>query len=114
MLLVLPLRLSPRLSGCGSGATPGATFLPTLFPPSLRNRTPYHPAPPPQWHQWLHKAREEPPTDEDIQRGIHQRELYRQRIAEIEREEAQRSFQARSGGGRAAGGFTQQLPGDKE
>ena len=68
----------------------------------------------PQWHQWLHKARDEPPTEEDIQRGIHQRELYRQRIAEIEREEAQRSFQARSGGGRAGGGFTQQLPGGKE
>ncbi|PRW57224.1 mitochondrial isoform X1 [Chlorella sorokiniana] len=70
---------------------------------------------PAEWHQWLHKAREEPPTEEDIQRGIHQRELYRQRIAEIEREEAARSFQAHSGGGRAGGGgFTQQLPGDKE
>ncbi len=72
------------------------------------------PLSPPQWHQWLHKARDEAPTAEDIQRGIHQRELYKQRIAEIEREEAQRSFQARSGGGRAGGGFTQQLPGGKE
>lgn len=59
--------------------------------------------------QWLHRSRPDPPTPEDIQRGIHQRELYRQRIAEIEAEDAKRRFQAQTSGGRRAGGPQQQL-----
>lgn len=101
---MLPLLLPFPLGRCWA----------SFIPPALTLHRPVAPSLWPQWHQWLHKAREEPPTEEDIQRGIHQRELYRQRIAEIEREEAQRSFQARSGGGRAGGGFTQQLPGEKD
>lgn len=51
------------------------------------------------------------PALQDIRRGIHQRELYKQRIAEIEAEDARRRFQESTGGGRGSGGFTHQLPG---
>ena len=65
---------------------------------------------PAEWHQWLHKARAEPPTEEDIRRGQHQRELFKQRVAAIEAEEARRRFQEQAGGG-AGPGPVQQLPG---
>lgn len=73
----------------------------------------HHPrsALPAEWHQWLHKARAEPPTPDDIQRGIHQRELYRQRVAEIEAAEAAAKFQQQTRGRAGGGGFQQQLPG---
>ena len=68
---------------------------------------------PAEWHQWLHKARGAPPTAEDIQRGMHQRELFRQRVAQLEAEDERRRFQEQTGGAsRGAGGFVQQLTGD--
>ena len=67
---------------------------------------------PAEWHQWLHKARAEPPTAEDSQRGMHQRELFRQRVAQLEAEDERRRFQEQTGGAsRGAGGFLQQLTG---
>lgn len=68
---------------------------------------------PAEWHQWLHRARAEPPTPEDIARGQHQRELFRQRVAALEAADAARRFQeATAGGGSASrGGPAQQLPG---
>ena len=67
---------------------------------------------PAEWHQWLHRARAEPPTEDDIQRGMHQRELFRQRVAQLEAEDAARRFQEQTSGGRSGGaGFVQQLPG---
>ena len=67
---------------------------------------------PAEWHQWLHKARAEAPTAEDIQRGMHQRELFRQRVAQLEAEDERRRFQEQTGGAsRGAGGFVQQLTG---
>lgn len=64
---------------------------------------------PAEWHQYLHKSRAEPPTEEDIKRGQHQRELFRQRVAAIEAEEAARRFQQQTGSS-SAGEFVQQLP----
>lgn len=82
--------------------------MPPLATPAARRVLPA------EWHQWLHRARPQPPTPEDIQRGIHQRELYRQRVAAIEAEDAKRAFQQRTGGGGAGGGFVQQLPGEEK
>lgn len=41
---------------------------------------------PPEWSQWLRKTRKEPPSDEDIAAGMHQRELQRQRALAAEME----------------------------
>ncbi|KAL4452305.1 hypothetical protein ABPG75_007967 [Micractinium tetrahymenae] len=69
---------------------------------------------PAEWHQWLHRARAEPPTPEDIARGQHQRELFRRRVAALEAEDAARRFQEATAGGSGSGGRggpAQQLPG---
>lgn len=65
---------------------------------------------PAEWHQYLHRARPEPPSQDDIRRGQHQRELFRQRVAALEAEDAARRFQEQTGGGGGDGGFVQQLP----
>ncbi|PSC72342.1 NADH:ubiquinone oxidoreductase family isoform B [Micractinium conductrix] len=63
---------------------------------------------PAEWHQWLHRARTDPPTEEDIRRGQHQRELFKKRVAAIEAEDAARRFQEATGGG-GGGGVRHQL-----
>ncbi|KAI3438169.1 hypothetical protein D9Q98_000606 [Chlorella vulgaris] len=65
---------------------------------------------PAEWHQYLHRSRATPPTAEDIARGQHQRVLFKQRVAEVEAEEARRRFQEQAAGGKAGGpGVMQQL-----
>ena len=63
---------------------------------------------PAEWHQWLHRARATPPTAEEMVRGQHQRELFRQRVAELDAEDARRRFREHTscggGGGRGGGG----------
>lgn len=82
-----------------------------FFKPSVRGE--YDPlAVPPEWSQWLHKTREEAPSAEDIARGVAHREAFRQRVAELEAEDAKRRFQERTAGGSGApdmGAFVQQL-----
>jgi len=82
---------------------------------------------PPAWRQWLHGARDHPPTAEELRRIAEHRETVRARAAALQREEEQRRMRSRgSAAGEAGGpdvdaflrqisksGQGQKVPGDK-
>ncbi|GAB4818978.1 hypothetical protein N2152v2_006024 [Parachlorella kessleri] len=66
----------------------------------------------PEWSQWLRRTRGEVPTDADIARGVAQRELFRQRVAELDAEDTRHRLQERAAGAAGApdmGSFVQQI-----
>lgn len=52
-----------------------------------------------EWHQWLHKTRDAPPTEQDLAAGAAAREALQARVQRREAEEAMRRQQEAATGG---------------